>query len=265
MGAFTRIPENTFSGLQLDAGILLRNFNPAAPNVQDEDIICATTGGINVQAVATYTDLGEDVDNCPNNMMELKKLEGWDCKVSTTALGNDPETIRLALGAADKAGNRVVPRRDVKQSDFSTVWWVGDRADGGFVAVKLFNALSTGGLSLQTSKNGKGQITIELTGHVSIKAQNKVPMEFYSADPVEYTVTNTLTHVTNSNPDATAVKGQSYFAALAPEAGYTLGEATVTMGGETITKTAYDDGIIVIDEVTGDIVITCAGTAAENS
>lgn len=261
MGAFTRIPENTFTGLQLDAGILLNTFDPASPEVSDEDIICATTGGITISAIASYEDMAEDVDNAPLNVKELKKLTGWDCKISTTALGNDPETIRLALGAADKAGKRIVPRRELKQSDFGTIWWVGDRADGGFVAVKLFNALSTGGLSLQTIKNGKGQISIELTGHVSIDAQNKVPMEFYSADPVEYTVTNTLTNVTNSNTDVKAVRGQSYLAALTPADGYTLGTATVTMGGENITSTVYDDGIIVIDEVTGNIVISCSGVA----
>lgn len=261
MGTFTRIPENTFSGLQLDAGILLRNFDPSSPTVDDADIICATTGGINPQCVATYSDLGEDVDNCPNNMMELKHLDGWDCKISTTCLGNDPDTIRLALGAADKAGKRIVPRRDVKQSDFSDLWWVGDRADGGFVAIKLANALSTGGFSLQTSKNGKGTISLELSGHVSINAQNKVPMEFWSADPTEYTITNTLTNVTNSNSDTKAVLGHSYLAALEPATGYKLGTASVTMGGTDITATAYDDGIIVIDEVTGNIVITCSGTA----
>lgn len=62
MGTFTRIPEDTFSGLQLDAGILLKQFNPASPAVADANIICATTGGINPQCIATYSDLGEDVD-----------------------------------------------------------------------------------------------------------------------------------------------------------------------------------------------------------
>lgn len=194
-------------------------------------------------------------------MMELKRLDGWDCRIATTALGNDPETIRLALGAADKAGKRVVPRRELKLSDFSDLWWVGDRADGGFVAICLKNALSTGGFSLQTTKNGKGQISLEITGHVSLAAQNVVPMQFWSADPTEYTVTNTLSHVTNSNPDTKAVLGHTYLAALEPAEGYTLGTATVTMGGTDITATAYDDGIIVIDEVTGNIVITCSGTS----
>ena len=75
-----------------------------------------------------------------------------------------------------------MPRRDLSQSDFTDLWWVGDRADGGFVAVKLMNALSTGGFSLTTTKAGKGQVEVTLTGHVSIDAQDVVPMEFYSAE-----------------------------------------------------------------------------------
>lgn len=185
MGKFTVIPQDTFTALQLDAGVLLKSFNPAtAAAPSDEDIICATTGGIEVSCVPTYSDFGEDVDNCPNNMKELKHLDGWECKMSTTSLGTSPELIKLALGAADISGNKITPRRDLEQTDFSDLWWVGDRADGGMVAVKLMNALSTGGFTLQTSKNGKGQISIEITGHVSINAQSVVPMEFYSADPV---------------------------------------------------------------------------------
>lgn len=186
MSKFTVIPKDTFSGMQLGAGVLLKTFNPtsvAAP--QDTDIICATTGGINLTCVPTYSDLGEDVDNCPVNMKELKHLDGWECKMSFTALGTSADNIRLALGAADVATNKITPRRDLKQSDFSDIWWVGDRADGGCVAIQLKNALSTGGFSLQTAKSGKGQISCELTGHVSIDAQDEMPMIFYSIDKQE--------------------------------------------------------------------------------
>ena len=186
MGKFTKIPENTFSALQMDAGVLLRTFDPTDPDEPDDaDIICATTGGINPTCVPTYSDFGEDVDNVPNNMMEFKHLDGWECKIATTGLGTSPELIRLALGAADVAGDKVTPRNSIQLTDFTDLWWVGDRADGGFVAVRLMNALSTGGFSLQTTKNGKGQVAIEITGHVSIDAQDVVPMEFYSCDPPE--------------------------------------------------------------------------------
>lgn len=186
MGKFTRIPEDTFQALQLDAGVLLRTFNPASP-AQDitEDIICATTGGINVVCKPTFSDLGEDVDNVPVNMKELKHLDSWECTVSTTSLGTSPELIKMALGCADIDGtdaSKIVPRADLRQTDFSSIWWVGDKADGGMVAVCIKNALSTEGFSLQTTKNGKGQIAITITGHVSINAQDEVPMEFYSVD-----------------------------------------------------------------------------------
>jgi len=184
MGKFTQIPQNTFSSLQLNAGVLLYKFDPAAPEFTDADLICATTGGINATCVPTYSDLGEDVDNCPVNMKELKHLDSWECKFSFTSLGTSLESIRLALGAADidAAKSKIIPRRDLKQTDFSDVWWVGDKADGGAVAVCLKNALSTGGFSLQTTKNGKGQVSVELTGHVSIEAQDVMPMEFYSTE-----------------------------------------------------------------------------------
>ena len=187
MGKFTVIPQDTFDGLQLDAGVLLNTFDPATPTApDDEDIICATTGGITVACVPTFSDLGEDVDNVPNNMKELKHLDGWECTMSTTSLGTSPALIKMALGCADideTDTSKIVPRADLKQSDFSDIWWVGDRADGGMVAVQLKNALSTGGFSLQTTKNGKGQIALTITGHVSINAQKEVPMVFYSADP----------------------------------------------------------------------------------
>lgn len=182
---FTVIPQNTFDDLQLDAGVLLNTFDPTNPvEPEDEDIICATTGGINVSCVPTFSDLGEDVDNVPLNMKELKHLDSWACTMGFTALGTSPEAIRLALGCADitAASGKIVPRRDLDQADFADLWWVGDKANGGLVAVQLKNALSTGGFVLQTTKNGKGQITVELTGHVSIDAQDTMPMVFYSLD-----------------------------------------------------------------------------------
>ena len=182
MGRFTKIPQDTFNELQLDAGVLLNSFDPASAEVTDEAIICATTGGINVSCVPTFSDMGEDVDNCPANMKELKKLDSWACRMTFTSLGTSPAAIRLALGAADTdaESGKITPRRNLQQSDFADIWWVGDRADGGLVAVRLINALSTDGFTLQTTKNGKGQVSVGLTGHVSIDAQDVVPMEFYS-------------------------------------------------------------------------------------
>lgn len=187
MGKFTVIPQSTFAEMQLDAGVLLKSFDPetaAAP--EDADIICATTGGINAVCEPTYVDMGENVDNAPMNVKELKQLTGWNCTMGFTSLGTSAESIRLSLGAADIDGSnkgKVTPRATLRQTDFTDLWWVGDRADGGAIAIQLKNALSTGGFNLQTTKAGKGQNSVTLTGHVSLAAQTEMPMVFYSIEP----------------------------------------------------------------------------------
>lgn len=124
MGRFTVIPADTFEQIQLDAGVLLKTFDPASPTTpQSSNIITATTGGISASCVPTYSDMGEDVDNCPANMKELKHLDSWACSMATTALGTSPEMIKMALGAADLDGTtKIVPRRDLEQTDFSDLW-----------------------------------------------------------------------------------------------------------------------------------------------
>ena len=195
---FTKIPSDTFEALQLEAGVILNNFDP--DNVvepADADMVCATTGGITINCQAQFSDLGEDVDNCPNDMMELKHLDSWSCTMQFTILNMSEEGFILALGAADKdqTTGAIKPRRDLALTDFVNRWWVGDRADGGAVAVKIKNALSTSGFSLKTTKDNKGNLSVTLTGHVSINNQDEMPMEFYSLDP-DTTETYTYSAVT---------------------------------------------------------------------
>lgn len=265
-GRFTVIPESTFDALQLDAGVLLKRFNPENPTAPaDADIICATTGGINPVCAPTFSDFGEDVDNVPNNMMEFKHLDGWDCSISTTGLGTSPELIQMALGAADIDGTmKIVPRQNVKLTDYRDLWWVGDKANGGFVAIRLMNALSTGGFSLQTTKNGKGQVALTITGHVSIKAQDVVPMEFYSSDAeLEfYDVIQTLSHVTSDYEESGVAVGGDLDITLTAEDGHTIASVIVLMGGEDVTATAYDstDNTVTITGVTGNVQIIATAT-----
>lgn len=248
MGKFTKIPQSTFEELQLDAGVLLNTFDPSNPvEPADSAIICATTGGINATCVPTFSDLGEDVDNCPTNTKELKHLDSWECKMAFTSLGTSTTNIRLALGAADinATSGKITPRRDLEQTDFSDIWWVGDRADGGLVAIKLINALSTAGFSLQTTKSGKGQISVELTGHVSINAQNTMPMEFYSLDPDDSAI----------EPDIYLSRGN-----VSIEAGATATiTATTVPNGQSVTWSTSNDAVATV--ANGVITAVATGTA----
>ena len=182
---YTKIPETTFKNLQLNAGVLLSAFNPESATVANESIIGATTGGVNFTATPTYSDKGEDIDNCPKNMKELKNLDYWDINMSGTYVTVDANNVKSLVGAADVSGNKITPRNDLKLTDFTDVWWVGDYSDqngetnGGFVAIHMMNALSTGGFAIQSSDNGKGNFAFTYTAHYSMAAQDTVPFEVY--------------------------------------------------------------------------------------
>ena len=182
---YTKIPETTFQNLQLNAGVLLSAFNPESATVANESIIGATTGGVNFTATPTFSDYGEDIDNCPKNMKELKKLDAWEISMSGTYITVDANAVKSLVGAADVSGNKITPRNDVLLTDFTDIWWVGDYSDkngetnGGFVAIHMMNALSTGGFAIQSSDNGKGNFAFTYTAHYSMSAQDTVPFEVY--------------------------------------------------------------------------------------
>ena len=182
---YTKIPETTFKNLQLNAGVLLSAFDPGTATVADESIIGATTGGVNFTATPTFSDYGEDIDNCPKNMKELKKLDAWEISLSGTYVTVDANAVKALVGAADVSGNKITPRNDLKLTDFTDVWWVGDYSDqngeknGGFVAIHMMNALSTGGFAIKSSDNGKGNFAFTYTAHYSMDAQDTVPFEVF--------------------------------------------------------------------------------------
>ena len=182
---YTKIPETTFQNLQLNAGVLLSAFNPESATVANESIIGATTGGVNFTATPTFSDYGEDIDNCPKNMKELKKLDAWEISMSGTYITVDANAVKTLVGAADVSGNKITPRNDLKLTDFTDVWWVGDYSDqngetnGGFVAIHMMNTLSTGGFAIKSSDNGKGNFAFTYTAHYSMDAQDTVPFEVY--------------------------------------------------------------------------------------
>ena len=184
---FTKIPDTAFDEIQLNAGVLSTTFTPSSGEIGD--ILAATSGGISFEATPTYTDFGEDIDNCPKNTKELKKLDSWEVKMSGSFVTVTATSAKMMVGAADTAkdgtADKITPRNDVLDTDFGDIWLVGDYSSkngdttGGFVAIHMLNALSTGGFKLQTADKNKGTLSFEFTGHYSIEDQSTVPFEIY--------------------------------------------------------------------------------------
>lgn len=192
MAKFTQIPTNTFKKLQLNAGILTTEFDPATGKLNASNILGATSGGVSFEATPSFSDFGEDIDNCPKNTKELKRLDSWEAKMSGSFVTMDTAAAVSVIGTAAVASGdqtKVVPRNSVDANDFKDIWWVGDYSDvnddgssagkAGFIAVKLINALSTGGFKIQSGDKAKGTFEFEYTGHYSIEDTSIVPFELY--------------------------------------------------------------------------------------
>lgn len=174
---FTKIPANTFETLQLNPGMLVKSFDPQTQTATGQ--LGATSGGNTFEATPTFTDYGEDIDNCKKNSKELKRLDSWEAKMSGSFISITDELAKLLLAAADvdSSTGKITPRNDVKISDFDELWWVGDYADGGFLAIHMMDVLSTGGFKLKSSDKSKSTFDFELTAHYSLDDQDKVPFE----------------------------------------------------------------------------------------
>lgn len=82
------------------------------------------------------------------------------------------------------------------------------------------------------------------------------------AATVYRSITNSLSHVSNSNAAVSVEDGAAYTATLTADSGYTMGNVVIKMGGTDITSTAYtaSTGAISIASVTGDVTITAVAT-----
>lgn len=186
------LPEKVWERIQINAGVLCKQFDTKAWAVKQADILGATSGGLNFTDEPEYSDFGEDIDNCPKNTYQLKRFSSREVKVSGTYVALSKETLANSIGGADltttaQAASQVAmttikPRDELKESDFTDLWIVGDYGDGGAIAVHMMHALSSGGLNWQTTDKEKGQFSFEYSAHYSLTDYHTVPYEVFVKD-----------------------------------------------------------------------------------
>lgn len=160
------------------------------------------------------------------------------------------ELLRIALG---------VQKKEIREMDGELYYFVDDvvatgagliRMDGNFYYVKTTGTIITGQAYWVNKLNGykleEGAYDFNESGVMQI-----------------YTITNNLTNVNTNNTDIyfTTKGRKKYIANLTVAEGYTISSVAIIMGDEDITATAYADGVITIESVTGDIIITATAEA----
>ena len=252
---YTQIPATAFQNIQLNAGILVDSFVPSTGTIGK--LLGATSGGVSFADSVEYKDFGDDIDNCPKNMLELKKLDKHEAKMSGTFVTLDAATVKLLAGAADVDdldATHIIPRNEILTTDFKDIWWIGDYSDentgdnAGFCAIHLMNALNTGGFQIQSTDREKGKFAFEFMGHYSMANQDTVPYEIYIKQGGAVVVPAVLlnTHA------ITLTEGDTYqLTAQTTPAGktvaYTSSAGTkASVGASTGLVTAEDDGTAII-------------------
>lgn len=271
---FTQIPATAFQNIQLNAGILVDNFDPTTGVIGN--LLGATTGGVQFADAVEYTDFGDDIDNCPKNMLELKKLDKHEATMSGTFVTISPQTVKTLAGAADvdeQDSTHIIPRNDLLTTDFKTIWWIGDYSDdndgedAGFCAIKLMNALNTGGFQIQSSDRAKGQFSFEFMGHYSMAQQDKVPYEIYiKQGGSEPTPSVTLDETTLTiEEDDTATLTATVIPSTATVTWSSSNDEVATVSDGVVTGVSAGEAIITASITVDETVYsaTCAVTVTE--
>lgn len=188
MPRYTKMNPTDFKRMTWDAGIVVDEFDPTDGSFELQNIRWATTGDNSFSATRDLTDLGADINNCPENTMQLQRANPWGAQITGTAVTIDAEQIREFLGNADIDEvdiTKIVPREDLMATDFHDKWLIVNYSNlngetkGGWMAIHIMNALSVDGFSGTFSKNGNGTFPYTLKAFYDMEDMSTVPFEIY--------------------------------------------------------------------------------------
>ena len=190
MPKFTKMSPEDFKHMAWDAGIILDDFDPQTGEVDLLKIRWATTGDNSFSATRDLTDMGADINNCPENTMQLQKANPWQAALNGTAVTVTAGDIAMLLGNADveeitSTLSKITPRSELLISDFHNKWLVFNYSEfngeknGGFCAIHILNTLSVDGFSGSLGKNRNGTFPFNLKAFYDMEDMDRVPFDIY--------------------------------------------------------------------------------------
>lgn len=179
-GMTTALRAETFDNLQLNAGILLKNFtyssltsasalkSAISTAISGGNCLGATRGGGSFNV--TRERRTPDIDGMRYPFVGSEFVDSSDAYLSTTLVEITADNLKVALGSgkATTSGNVTTIKMNTayEDSDYLTnICWIGDLADGRFVLIALNNALNTADLQLTYADKNEGTLTVEFHAH----------------------------------------------------------------------------------------------------
>lgn len=166
-------------------------------------------------------------------------------RVPVSSVTLDRSTLELSVDSTARLTATVRP----ENADDRTVVWQSSREDVATVSGGIVRGVAEGSALISATAGGA-------------KAECSVTV---SQALVWCSVVNRLSYVTTDQTAVVVAKGRAYKATLTAESGYTLTEASVKMGSEDVTGSAWnaEESCVNIEAVTGNIVITAKAEVKE--
>lgn len=266
---FDKLYENTFKELQMNAGIIVDDFDPKTRKIGK--ILGATSGGITIADQISTTDLGEDIDNCPKNMKELMQLDSHNVTAAGTFVTvNATQAVRLAAAAKIDPDDptHIIPQNDLTDDMFQSVWFLGDYSDknsgekAGYLAVHLLNAINTGGFNLKTTDKAKGQFSFTFTACYSMDDPEQVPYEIYvRGGEGESSGDGGNDDGGEDAPITISLDKDTLSLNMDDHATDTL-TVTTNAGADNVTWTSSNDEVATVDETGETVTVTAVGAGS---
>lgn len=165
--------------------------------------------------------------------------DAWVQKIPATGIILSAASLRFTAGISQSLTASVEP-----SDSTDTVVWSSSNPAVATVANGVVTPVANGDCVITATA---GSVSATCTVNVA-----------FAEEVVYYTITNNLTNCTSDNAAVSVVDGSAYTANLTASDGYTLDGASVSIvvNGVDVTDTAYSGGVVTIQSVTGDVVIT---------
>jgi len=205
-GFNTKTKDNLHTG----AGAFFKNFYVGVDTYESakaaNKLLGATQGGGEFKAVATIRQI--EVDGVAGKAQGLELIDSWEVSQTMNLLETTPESLKLALGAADIDDTTngeyyiISGRSEIKDEDYlDNLTYIGTITGSDIpVIIQVFNALSTDGLNIKTEDKKEAVLGITVYGHYTEDDLDTPPYRIYY--PKKKTVATPVANVKGA-----AIKG----------------------------------------------------------
>ena len=192
------VKTDTIENIEFEAGLILKNkFTSSASFNKDNDVLCATTGGIKVTIAQVKQVI--KFDGVLDNTAGVERVVGWTGTVTFNTKEVDSAKVKLALGFAGITSNSetgvdtiTLKQGVVPVSDDQDFYVLGKLGDGSWRQIIINKAMNVSGLNETRNDKGETEISFDLQANYGIDTQDTPPIS------IEYITEATPTPSENS-------------------------------------------------------------------